>query len=60
LIYYRTRGTGPALLLIGGGAGNADTLDPLARELAADHTVVTYDRRGSSRRRLDDPPTRPW
>jgi pimeloyl-ACP methyl ester carboxylesterase len=57
-IYYRSEGCGPPLLLIGGGPSNADTLDGLAGELTADNTVLTYDRRGYSRSRLDDP-TRP-
>ena len=45
-IYYRTEGSGPPLVLIGGGPSNADTLAALAGQLAAGHTVVTYDRRG--------------
>jgi acetyltransferase/esterase len=54
-IYYRTEGTGPPLVLIGGGPSNADTLGALAGHLAFGHTVITYDRRGYSRSRLDDP-----
>jgi pimeloyl-ACP methyl ester carboxylesterase len=54
-IYYRTEGTGPPLVLIGGGPSNADTLGTLAGHLATDRTVITYDRRGYSRSRLDDP-----
>jgi pimeloyl-ACP methyl ester carboxylesterase len=54
-LYYRTQGTGPLLVLIGGGPSNADTLGALAGFLAGRHTVVTYDRRGYSRSRLDDP-----
>jgi pimeloyl-ACP methyl ester carboxylesterase len=54
-IYYRTQGSGPPLVLIGGGPSNADTLAALAGHLATDHTVITYDRRGYSRSRLDDP-----
>jgi pimeloyl-ACP methyl ester carboxylesterase len=54
-IYYRTQGSGPPLVLIGGGPSNADTLAALAGQLAADHTVITYDRRGYSRSRLADP-----
>jgi len=53
-LYYQTRGTGPALVLLGGGPSNADTLGPLAGQLARDYTVVTYDRRGYSRSRQDD------
>jgi pimeloyl-ACP methyl ester carboxylesterase len=54
-IYYRTRGSGSALLIMGGGPSNADTLAPLADRLAEDCTVVTYDRRGYSRSHVDDP-----
>jgi len=54
-IYYRTLGTGPALVLLGGGASNADTLGPFASRLAEHYTVVTYDRRGYSRSHADDP-----
>ena len=54
-LYYLTQGRGPALVLLGGGPANADTLGPLASHLADDYTVVTYDRRGYSRSRLDDP-----
>jgi len=54
-IYYRTQGSGPPLVLIGGGPSNADTLAALAGHLATARTVVTYDRRGYSRSRLDDP-----
>ena len=54
-IYYRTQGSGPPLVLIGGGPSNADTLSALAGHLASGRTVITYDRRGYSRRRLDDP-----
>jgi pimeloyl-ACP methyl ester carboxylesterase len=54
-IYYRTEGAGPPLVLIGGGPSNADTLGALAGHLASGHTVLTYDRRGYSRSRLDDP-----
>jgi pimeloyl-ACP methyl ester carboxylesterase len=54
-IYYHTEGSGPPLLLIGGGPSNADTLVPLAGHLAAGRTVITYDRRGYSRSRLEDP-----
>ena len=54
-IYYRLEGSGPPLVLIGGGPSNADTLAALAGELTASRTVITYDRRGYSRSRIDDP-----
>jgi pimeloyl-ACP methyl ester carboxylesterase len=53
-IYYRSEGSGPPLVLIGGGPSDADTLAPLAGELAPSRTVITYDRRGYSRSRIDD------
>jgi len=54
-LYYQTQGSGPVLVLCGGGPANADTLAPLAAELASRYTVVSYDRRGYSRSDLDDP-----
>jgi pimeloyl-ACP methyl ester carboxylesterase len=68
LLYYRTQGHGPPLMLIGGGPSNADTLSALAADLAGDpdvdlvnlgdlgdgYTVITYDRRGYSRSHLHD------
>jgi pimeloyl-ACP methyl ester carboxylesterase len=48
-LYYTVRGSGPMLLILQGGAGNADGSEALANELACDFTVVTYDRRGLSR-----------
>lgn len=54
-LYYTTRGTGPVLLIMGGGPSNADTLEPFASRLATDFTVVTYDRRGCSRSQAEEP-----
>jgi pimeloyl-ACP methyl ester carboxylesterase len=48
-LYYTVRGSGPMLLILQGGAGNADGSEALANELAGDFSVVTYDRRGLSR-----------
>jgi pimeloyl-ACP methyl ester carboxylesterase len=48
-LYYTVRGSGPILLILQGGAGDADGSEALANELAHDFTVVTYDRRGLSR-----------
>lgn len=48
-IYYTIRGSGPMLLILQGGAANADGAEDLADRLADDFTVVTYDRRGLSR-----------
>jgi pimeloyl-ACP methyl ester carboxylesterase len=48
-LYYEMRGSGPALLLITGGAGDAGEWAAVAPGLADGHTVITYDRRGMSR-----------
>jgi len=54
-LHYEVRGTGPLLLLIPGGAGDAASYDGIADDLAIDHTVASYDPRGMSRSPLDDP-----
>lgn len=51
-IYYEIRGSGPHLLLIHGGGGDADKFHNVADHLANWYTVVTYDRRGHSRSNL--------
>ncbi|MGW4798003.1 alpha/beta fold hydrolase [Nonomuraea sp. NPDC004297] len=55
---YEARGSGPALLLIPGGTGGAAAFDAVADDLAAEHTVISYDPRGLSRSPLDDPQAR--
>jgi pimeloyl-ACP methyl ester carboxylesterase len=50
-LYYTVRGSGPLLLILQGGAGNADGSEALANLLAERFTVITYDRRGLSRSR---------
>src|SRR5690348_13055143 len=55
-LYYEVRGRGPVLLLICGGIYDAEGFAGLADELAAERTVVTYDRRGNSRSELTGPP----
>ena len=54
-IYYQTRGSGPTLMLIAGGAGDASSFDGIAPVLADRYTVVTFDRRGFLRSPMDDP-----
>lgn len=54
-LYYEIRGEGPVLLLIGAGAADAASFNGIANHLADQYTVVSYDRRGYSRSRLDDP-----
>jgi pimeloyl-ACP methyl ester carboxylesterase/ribosomal protein S18 acetylase RimI-like enzyme len=59
-LYYEVRGSGPLLLMLQGGDGDANGAAGLVEQLASHFTVVTYDRRGLSRSRLDPgspPPT---
>ncbi len=54
-LYYEVRGSGPILLLIHGGGGDARAFNGITKYLTDRYTVVTYDRRGLSRSTLDDP-----
>jgi pimeloyl-ACP methyl ester carboxylesterase len=54
-LFYQVRGSGPYLMMLGGGAAGVGGFDTVAPYLAADYTLVTYDRRGLSRSPLDDP-----
>ncbi|GGX76294.1 alpha/beta fold hydrolase [Streptomyces hiroshimensis] len=56
-LYYETRGSGPLLLLIPGGAGDAGMFAGMSPALAAEYTVVSYDPRALSRSTLDGPLT---
>jgi pimeloyl-ACP methyl ester carboxylesterase len=54
-IHYDVRGNGPVLLVAQSGEGDADRTVDLVDHLVDRFTVVTYDRRGLSRSRPDDP-----
>ncbi|EXU70135.1 hydrolase [Streptomyces sp. PRh5] len=54
-LHYQLRGHGPMLLIGQSGEGDADRTVDLVARLADTHTVITYDRRGLSRSRFDDP-----
>ncbi|MFD9407882.1 alpha/beta fold hydrolase [Streptomyces sp. NPDC059989] len=54
-LYHEVRGSGPVLLMLPGGGGDAGVFDGIADTLAARHTVVTFDPRGYSRSLLDSP-----
>jgi pimeloyl-ACP methyl ester carboxylesterase len=54
-LHCEVRGSGPVLMLIPGGAADAAAHDGIAPLLAKDHTVVTYDQRGTSRSPAVDP-----
>ncbi|MER6562179.1 alpha/beta fold hydrolase [Streptomyces sp. NPDC001027] len=58
-LHYEIAGSGPVLLLIPGGAGDAGMYAGMTPLLAAHHTVVAYDPRGLSRSPLDDPADAP-
>ncbi|MEV0032228.1 alpha/beta fold hydrolase [Nocardia sp. NPDC050793] len=53
-LYYEVRGTGPLLLLVPGGGGDAGVFDDMADVLAQHFTVAALDPRGYSRSALDD------
>ncbi len=53
-LHYQIQGTGPVLLISQSGEGDADRSRDLVTELKDSFTVVTYDRRGLSRSRLDN------
>lgn len=48
-LYWEIRGTGPAVLLIPGTPGDGGQFDQLVAALAPRRTVISYDRRGTSR-----------
>ena len=50
-LYYELRGDGTPVLLVPGLPADAGQFERVADELASDHVVVTYDRRGNSRSR---------
>ncbi|AJT68131.1 hypothetical protein T261_6519 [Streptomyces lydicus] len=58
-IHYEVRGSGPVLVLIHGGSGDAGVFQGIADPLAAHFTVVAADRRGHSRSPLDPPGATP-
>jgi len=48
-LYWESTGAGPAILLIPGTPGYGGQFAAVTQELASDHLVVTYDRRGTAR-----------
>lgn len=55
-LFYRVDGSGPLLLILPGGDGDADSTESLRKQLEQRYTVVMYDRRGLSRSALTSPP----
>jgi pimeloyl-ACP methyl ester carboxylesterase len=54
-LLYRVHGSGPLLLILPGGDGDADTADALRSQLIDRFTFLTYDRCGMSRSKIDAP-----
>jgi pimeloyl-ACP methyl ester carboxylesterase len=54
-LFHKVRGSGPVLLILQGGGGDAEGSEALVRLLADTYTMVTYDRRGLSRSSIQDP-----
>jgi pimeloyl-ACP methyl ester carboxylesterase len=54
-LYYEVRGSGPVLLLMPGGPADATTFRAIENDLAKKYTVVTYDPRGLSNSKLNEP-----
>ncbi|GII81252.1 putative hydrolase YraK [Sphaerisporangium rufum] len=54
-LYYELCGSGPLLLVLQGGEGDAGRTAALVRELRDRYTMLTYDRRGLSRSTVDEP-----
>ncbi|MBT2408744.1 MULTISPECIES: alpha/beta fold hydrolase [unclassified Streptomyces] len=55
VLHYQLQGSGPLLLISQSGEGDADRTVDLVPHLTDAFTVLTYDRRGLSRSRLDEP-----
>lgn len=54
-LYYEVRGSGPVLLMMPGGPADATTFRKIEDRLATRYTVVTYDPRGLSHSKLEEP-----
>jgi len=54
-LHMETRGSGPVLLCVVGGNGDAEVFSQIGGALAGRFTVVTYDRRGFARSPVDGP-----
>ncbi|MCC3777654.1 alpha/beta hydrolase [Streptomyces sp. UNOB3_S3] len=54
-LHYEVRGSGPLLLLIPGGAGDAGMYAGITATLAAEYSVASFDPRALSRSRLHGP-----
>jgi pimeloyl-ACP methyl ester carboxylesterase len=54
-LYYETHGSGPVMVMVPGASGTADSFRRVTEHLAAQYTVVIYDRRGFSRSQLNGP-----
>jgi pimeloyl-ACP methyl ester carboxylesterase len=53
-LHYKVQGAGPLLLILQGGASDADGSNSLVKHLVDHYQVMTYDRRGLSRSKLNE------
>src|ERR1700716_3841597 len=54
-LYYEVGGSGPVLLMMPGGPADAGAFNAIAAELTPAFTLVTYDPRGLSHSKLEEP-----
>lgn len=54
-IAYESTGSGPAVVVVGGGLNDRAMFSPFAELLSGNHTVYTYDRRGRGDSEWGDP-----
>lgn len=54
-LHTESAGSGPALVLVSGGGGDAAVYEQVAGLLADHYTVITFDRRGNSRSAFTEP-----
>jgi pimeloyl-ACP methyl ester carboxylesterase len=54
-LFYEVNGSGSLLILIPGASGTGESFRLLTHHLISQYQVVTYDRRGFSRSKLDGP-----
>lgn len=56
-LHTEAAGSGPVLVLVSGGGGDAAMYEQVVRLLADCYTVITFDRRGNSRSAFTEPDT---
>ena len=54
-LYYEVRGQGQPILMISAAGGDGEYYTPIAKILADEFKVITYDRRANSRSTINNP-----